>query len=230
LWALGLPVPDQVWDTCIAERAFLLGLHHARYVDAAPRDDIDEAQAQEKAEGRREFDCSLLMTCLRRGVHHPFSGDKERLQRSFLTHSDGEPFTSEQIEYAAADAVAAAQLYPVQAQVAVSMGCLTHLVTVEMPWVITNSRMVWDGVRVHPDRCGELLEAARRHQTRLAEELGRLGVGNPRSHKQVQEFFERVGLLEAFRLRNRYSFDDDQLEAAEDRHPAIPLIRAARKV
>src|SRR5262249_51378851 len=43
-------------------------------------------------------------------------------------------------------------------------------------------------------------------------------------------FFRGLGLLDLFRDGGGYSFDDDHLEAAEDRHPAIPLIRALRKI
>jgi hypothetical protein len=37
LWKLALPTPDSVWDTCLAERAFQLGVHHPRCEPTAHR-------------------------------------------------------------------------------------------------------------------------------------------------------------------------------------------------
>jgi DNA polymerase-1 len=230
LWKLGLAVPDQVWDTWAAERALLLGLYHARYAAEKPADELEEARAKERAEEDVASSCSLIASCSRRGIRHPFAGDKARLQESFLTHAADRPFSREQIEYAAADAVTAAHLYPVQVQVAVAQGCLPHLTTVEMPWSVTNARMVWDGVRMSTERCRELLDAGRRHAQRLSEESRRMGVANVNSHPQLVAFFRGAGLLDAFRVRDGYSFDDDHLEPAEGRHPAVRMIRTLRRI
>src|SRR5262249_40219264 len=125
---------------------------------------------------------------------------------------------------------ATARLYPIQVDVAAAQGCLEHLLTVEMPWVITNSRMTWDGVRVDALQCQELLEACRRHRAILSTQLGELGLANAQSPAQLQLFFGRLGLLAAFREGDGYSFDDDRLQTAEERHHSIPLIRALRKI
>src|SRR5262249_40063950 len=50
LWSLGLPEPARVWDTWVAERAFRLGVHHPRYLTDRPRDEIDEADARDRAD------------------------------------------------------------------------------------------------------------------------------------------------------------------------------------
>src|SRR5262249_44368251 len=86
LWRLGLPAPEQLWDSWAAERAFQLGLHHANYVNERPRDEAEEAEAEEAAEEAAAAGCGLVASCLRRGVAYPFAGDKERLQKSFLDH------------------------------------------------------------------------------------------------------------------------------------------------
>ena len=230
LWKLGLPAPDQLWDTWVAERCFLLGIHHARYAAQHSEDVSDEARAKEEAEEQIEFGCSLVATCQRRGVGYPFAGDKERLQSSFLSHPEGRPFSQEQLEYAAADATAAALLYAAQVEVAVWSGCLNHLLTVEMPWTVTNAGMVWDGVRISQPRCEDLLMAGRQHLEGLGEELHSLGVNNVNSHPQLLAFFRNAGLLDAFRNGAGYSFDDEHLESAEQLHPAIPRIRTLRKI
>jgi DNA polymerase-1 len=229
LWALGLPTPDRIWDTCIAERAFQLGLFHVRYQTKEDEGEGAEARRKADAEEDSEFSCKLVPTCVRRGVPYPFAAAKDRLQQSFLTHPDNEPFSREQLEYAVADAEAVARLYPVQVQEALARNALHHLEAVEMGWTITDARMIWDGVRVDPGLCRQLGEACRRHVTDLTGRLVAMGLGHPNSHPELVKFSRSVGLLDAFREGGKFTFDDDHLAAVEHRHSAIPLIRAYRK-
>jgi DNA polymerase-1 len=229
LWKLGLPIPDYVWDTWVAERALQLGLFHARYKEAGCESDGVKTRLKTEAEEDGEFSRKLVATCSRRGVPYRFARDKDRLQKGFLTHPADAPFSLEQQEYAAADAEAQARLYPVQVQEALVRNALNHLQGVEQPWSITNSRMIWDGVRVDSELCGRLREACRRHVGELSGRLAAMGVGNPGSHRDLKAFFRSVGLLDAFRDGDSHSFDDDHLGAVEDRHHTIPLIRAYRK-
>ena len=145
LWQLGLPEPRWLWDTLIAERASRLGRGHKRYKVRDADDDLGELRAEEEARSEEVSELSLIATCRRHGVDHPFAGDKERLQQSFLGHHDDAPFSREQTEYAAADADAAALLYPPQLLQAAVGGVLDHLKAIEMPWVTTNARMVCAG-------------------------------------------------------------------------------------
>ena len=230
LWWLGLSAPDRVWDCWTAEKALLLGLYHPRYKKERPADELEEAQAKEEAEEEAELKLDLPVTCARRGVAYRFAADKQRLQQSFLTHPDEAPFTAEQIDYNAADAEAAVRLLPAQTQAALSRGCLAHLLEVEMPWVQTNARMVYDGVRVDPEKCGALLAACKRHQERIGAELRDMGLGNVNSHPQMVEFFRGLGLLDLFRVRGGYSFADERLEEVENRHPAMARVRLLRKI
>lgn len=228
LWRLGLPEPGRVWDTWVAERAAHLGLGHWRY--GAQGAGAEQGAARDRAEQEAALRFDLLSVCNRRGVRHSFAGDKARLRLSFLEHGPGQPFTREQLEYASADAEAAAQLYLPQVEAAATAGCLDHLVQVEMPWAVTNARMVWNGVRVDPGRCRAVTDACARHGRALRERLASEGLGNPHSRKQVEGFFRREGLAHLFAQGGGYSFDDEALEAAEGRHPAVALVRAARKV
>ena len=230
LWKLGLPTPATVWDTCTAERAFQLGLHHVRYKKEKTEDEDELARLREETEEDVEFSCGLVATCLRRGVPYAFAAAKDRLQRSFLDHADDRPFSSEQRDYVAADAEAATKLYPIQVPVAVTENALVHLVEVEMPWAITNAAMIWAGVHIEPVQLERLGQACRQHDVTLTERLAELGVGNVNSHPDMFEYFRTLGLLEAFREGHSYKFDDDHLKAVEGRHDAIPLIRALRKI
>ena len=58
---------------------------------------------------------------------------------------------------------------------------------------------------------------------------GRQGVA-AKSQAGTEAFFRSIGLLDAFREGGSHSFDDDHLEAVEERHAAVPLIRALRKI
>lgn len=228
LWKLAMPAPDSVWDTCLAERAFQLGVHHPRYKGGG--DKVEQARAKEETEEMIDFSCSLVSTCLRRGVPYPFTAAKDRLQASFLTHPEDQPFSPEQQAYVAADAEATARLYPIQVQAALAQNALNHLQQVEMDWTVTNARIAWDGVRVDPDLCKQLLAACQRHVGDLPRQLAELGLGNVNSHPQLTEFFRSIGMLDAFRDGNKYTFDDNHLKAVEDHHAAVPLIRTVRQI
>jgi DNA polymerase-1 len=99
-----------------------------------------------------------------------------------------------------------------------------------MPWALTNARMAWRGVRVDPEKCRQVRGACVGHLDALGPWLREHGIGNVRSHPQLRAFFQRVGLLELFWRDGRLSFDREALADFNDRHPAIPLIRAAKKV
>ena len=230
LWQLGLDPPDHLWDSWACEKAMSLGVYHSGYQTAVTATTAEQIQAKQEVEERKASFFSLLDTCRRYGVEHPYSSDKARLQQTFLTHPDDQPFSQEQIGYAAADAEAAARLYPHQVQAATMKGVLPHLVTVEMPWVATNAQVNWNGVRIDPDKRQGARDACARHAPVLLEQLKQYGIENPRSTKELTGFFEAKGLLDAFRRKGRYSFDKDQMRRVEHLHPSIRLIRSARRV
>ena len=230
LLQLGLTEPPILWDTWVAEKALHLGRHHKRYELAPGADEADEARAGEQAEEAERWRLSLAQTGLRHGLAHPFAADKGRLARSFLDHPDAAPFTPEQVDYAAADAALAAQLYLPQLAATARAGLVHHLVTVEMPWTATNARVAWHGVRVDAALARRLTEACERHGAAIRPQLAEWGVTSPRSHPQLGRLFGRLGLLELFRRGGRIAFDRNHLDEHRDRHPAIALVRAARRV
>jgi DNA polymerase-1 len=230
LLRLGLPEPGMLWDTCVCEKALHLGRNHKKYKLQPNADDADQTRAGEEAEGQDEFNYGLVPTCHRYGVVHPFGGDKERLQKSFLDHPADAPFSGEQIEYAAADALAAASLYPLQVQAATRAGILQQLVAVEMPWVATNARMQWRGVLKDQALCRRVEQAAHEHRARLQADLAAQGIANAESFVQLKAFFEARGLLDLFCRNGKVSFDKAMLAEFEGHHPVIPLLRAVRRI
>src|SRR5208337_1381942 len=111
LWQLKLAEPPIPWDTFIHEKAIYLGKNHAKYRVKPGSEGLHEIIAKEEAIENEQFSYSLVATCQRYGVSYAMEGDKKRLQKSFLDHADKAPFTEEQIQYAAEDAIAAARLY-----------------------------------------------------------------------------------------------------------------------
>ena len=99
-----------------------------------------------------------------------------------------------------------------------------------MPWTITNARIVWNGVRVDAEEARRVSEACERHAADLAPRLASLGVTKPKSHPQLRKLFEGLGLVELFRRGGKLSFDRGHLDEFRGHHPAIALVRAARRV
>jgi DNA polymerase-1 len=136
----------------------------------------------------------------------------------------------EMAAHVAEDAIAAAKLFPLQVAEAVRHGLSHHLEIIEMPWVRTNARITWNGVRIDQDLQARVADACSNHLPDLQRQLEGSGITNLLSHRELVAFFRRAGLLDLFRRNGIYCFDKDQLQRFRDRHPAIPVIRAARRV
>ena len=230
LWWLGLPEPNIIWDTFIFEKSLHLGQHHHKYKLLKVAGDFEQIRAKEEEKEKEMFGFSLVATCQRYGVAYRMEAEKERLQKSFLVHSDETLFSEEQIDYAAEDAIAASMLYPLQVQKAVQNGLVHHCTTVEMPWVITNARIEWAGVRVDERNRDEAIAKINVHKDRLEGHLAsEYGIENPRSHKQLSEFFKSCGLLNKFLKSAKVSFDKENLKKNAGLHPTIGLLRATRR-
>ena len=230
LWRLELPEPHILWDTFIFEKLLHLGRHHHKYNLHGKTDELEQLLAKEEAREKDVFGFSLVATCQRYGVAYRMEAEKKRLQQSFLNHTDEGCFSEEQIEYAAEDAIAASQLYPLQVQKAVQHGLLRHCETVEMGWVITNARIEWTGVRVDEKRRDEVIARIGVHLERLEKHLAaEYNIWNIQNHKQLVEFFQDCGLLHKFLQSGKISFDKKVLKKNANLHPAIALLKAARR-
>ena len=230
LWKLGVQEPNILWDTFVFEKALQMGRNHHKYKTPKTADEPEQIQAKKEAEKQKKFRCSLVATCQRYSVAHRMQTEKERLQKSFLAHSEGDHFSEEQIEYSAEDAIVTSRLYPLQIQRAVQSGLLHHCQTVEMTWGITNARIEWNGVRVDEERRDEAISRIGVHKARLEEHLdAQYGIKNSRSHKQLREYFQTCGLLNRFTENGKVTFNKNILKQNAALHPAIALLRAGRR-
>ncbi len=229
LWQLGIRVPDQWWCTCIAERSLYLGLHHKgkSVVFESTAEEIDAKMQQDQSDRIRY---SLVATASRYGIKHRFQHAKETHQKSFLDHQADQPFSHDQIEYAAEDAIVAAKLYLPQINQTTQNGLMGHLVSIEMPWVVTNARMEWDGVLVDASKRQRVAQACGPRSSALIQQLSSDGLDNPRSHPSQVKFFNRLGLLQHFKKGKGHSFDKSKLKDLSHLHPSISLLAELRKV
>lgn len=228
LWRLALPVPSYPWDPFIAERAMRLGLNRGGRTggDAS----TEEIEAKAEAERQRAASLRLVEVGARYGVRHRLASGKQHLQQSFLEHSDGQPFTQEQIEYAAEDAVVAAAIYPRQVLAAAGCGVLDHLKSIEMPWVRVVAGMCWEGVAIDQELVRRTLRDVPARLQAIDRELHSLGLDNYRSHPQMLAYFEHRGHLEAFRKGKKYTFAKETLRDVEHLDPAVPLMLEAKRL
>jgi hypothetical protein len=158
LWSLGIePVLPELYDTWVAARALTLGRGH-RSIDllAEARADEDFTAAQEAGE-MLVGHLSLIGQCAIYGIEHRFAAAKDLLRGSFLAQRPDQPFSSLQIEYAAADAEATMRLYLAQQRDVIAAGLYPHLMQVEFAYAEANARMEWEGVPVSPERLTQLL-------------------------------------------------------------------------
>lgn len=257
LWQLGLRIPAQLWDTWVVEKALSLGIFHKNYHLHPAADEAEQALAAEEQEAAVERHCSLIATCERYGVQHRFSADKDRLQQSFLAYAPGARFTQEQFAYAAEDAVAAAQLYPLQVQAVGSRGMLAHLVRIEQPWVEVNARIEWHGVlvdqvlasrvRKHCDHHlahvdAEILGLLREHRDAMARTSSRPPLVIPAAVERGDKpafrsrsahlayLASKPKLLELFREGDATTIDRDHLKEAIGRDPLLDLLYIAKRL
>ncbi|NAZ97311.1 DNA polymerase [Vibrio toranzoniae] len=228
IWQLGLTEPRIIWDTCIAERARYLGLH---VFDGGQLLESETEEVRARAEhGESNRIRYALNTAARNyGIQHQFNTMKAELQQSFLNYA-GEGFTQQQIHYAAEDAIVAAKLYLPQMQQLIMQGCYHHLTTIEMPWVITNAAMEWQGVRIDRQLSEKVLSASLPKLDALKDQLKSMGLENPNSHQQLQAFFTSQNLLHHFAQGSGHSFKKQKLKDLAHIHPAIALLAELKKV
>ncbi len=221
IWQLGLMEPAVWWDTMIAERAIYLGKHQSK--NNPTNNDKTKTQAE------TTIRYSLDKVAERYSIKHKFAGNKEEMQQSFLQESLPK-FTPEQYEYAAEDTIVGAKLFFAQKQLTLMQGIEHHLTTVEMPWVVTNAEMEWQGVKVDRELCAQVLNQGSKKLEQLRTAIHMLGLGNPNSHAQLKDFFERKNMLEWFKKKQAYSFDKQQLKDLAHRDSCIQFLSDFKKV
>lgn len=205
LWALGLdPVLHQTWDTWVAAKALDLGERYAAGY-------------------------GLAALCKRWNVDHDFEDTKSALQQSFINHNASDDFSTDQLNYAMADAEATLKLYLAQQADVMVSGLQSHLHKVEFAYAIANARMVWDGVLIDMDRVDALrdgLDAAIGHHKAI---LLKAGLANPASPTQVYEFLSSKGYGADLTRSGKRTTEEKVLKQLEQREPLVSDILKFRR-
>ena len=229
LWALGLdPVFPATYDTWVAGRALTLGRGH-RSIDLLAAAHINEdATAEAEAREMLVGHLSLLGQCTLYGIKHRFAGAKETLRGSFIT-GPAASFSTEQIEYAAADAEATVRLYLAQQRDVIAAGLYPHLVQLEFPYAEASARMEWDGVPISLERLSQLRQGLDRavalHRCTLIE----AGLQNPDSSSQSLRFLQQRGHGERLMRNGRATTKDEVLQQIEPLDPIVMHLRRYRR-
>jgi|TARA_B100002003_G_C14152743_1_gene554566 DNA polymerase-1 len=230
LWKLGLVEPKILWDTLIFEKALNLGLFHKKYKTQGVSDEVEQIKAEEEVREMKNGYYSLVSTCHRYGVSYAMEGVKERLQKSFLTHNEENNYTAEQIKYSTEDSIATAKLYLLQTIKAVREGIIRHCTSVEIPFVVTNARNEWVGIKIDSEKIFTVRKIIKNQKQKLDQFIEQqYSITNTKSRDQLAEFFNTVGLLHKFKKKGKVSFEKKILKLNQNLHPVISLIMMSRR-
>ncbi|OCH13154.1 DNA polymerase I [Aliivibrio sp. 1S165] len=199
LWALDLIEPHRIWDILITEKARYLGLHQ-----------FDKRQSFDHFSDKKEAKASFVME------REHFYSLKATLARYYSEHP-----SSEQADIVCKEV---SKLYMLQVHAAIMQGIHSHLLEVEMPWIVTNAAMERNGVLVSRKQCVKILTGTKAKLAQWQAELETYGLMNPNSHDEKTVFFNSLGLLHHFKDGTDYSFQREMLSANYDLHPTIKLL------
>ncbi|HHF3069049.1 TPA: DNA polymerase [Vibrio diabolicus] len=220
IWSLGLNEPKYWWDTCIAEKARYLGQHN----NAKSTQDVstvEKIQIQKTLAEQNTVFYDLADTAQRYNVQNSLASSAKLLMGS---EQDCPSFSAFQIERTSQLSITVAKLYLTQSQSCLMFGIHQHLINIEMPWVVTNAAIEWNGFKVCRDKCSQILEACERKLNLYSQELAQLGMTNPNSQHQKQVLFASLGLLHHFKDGEDYSFKREILSKNYALHPAVAFL------
>jgi DNA polymerase-1 len=200
---LGLPMPAEIWDIRIAQRALSLGRINCKARSEGQKDLTRRIESQQQCQ--RQVQSSLELVSI---------------ASTYRIHCALNPI-----------ALICLEIYFKQRATAEGVQALAHLTSVEMPWAAVNTHMGYHGLRIDTAKQSQLLRHALADNAQLKDELHQMGVNSPHSPIELESFFRRHGFLDLFKNDfGQYSFSDDLLEAHQDKSPAIALIRRSRKI
>lgn len=213
-WSLGITEPSRLWDLEVYQRGRTLGL-----VNIAQRErqesGLGESSRQRLLADRADVLC-LGRMCTGLGVHIPDS--------RVITSSgyDAEVMRSRLEAYSC--------LYRAQVLDALDNDTLDHFLRIEMPWVITDARMEWNGIRVDRMKAAEVLAGCSMHWPAWEAALRRFSIADVNSHQELVRHFQSLKLLSYFEKGEGYAFSQSALKEYKALHPSIDIIRKARQI
>jgi len=214
LWKKGIQTPRTVWDSLIFEK-----LSNRRQEQAYSQYGITRKEDE-------AFWYSLHSICHMRGVPHQTQRD-EAIIRESIAKAAKRALESCEFNFAIKDAEAAAQLYLLQVKQAVKDGTLQHLVSIEMPFVATNARMEWDGVRVANRKANKRAEKYRLQVKKYQKRASKQGLSDLNCDYSLKRFLKDKGVGNI--LLKKDSFKTEDLKKIEAVHKVMPSVIKYRK-
>lgn len=231
LRAAGVEVArDRLFDTKIAASCMELGRYHfaARHQgDVAGKTTLDH---ERRATADAHF--SLVGQCLLHRLGPP--AGEAALDQGAGIDEDVPPMLPRNMLLASLPfrAERALRLALAQAPGITEQRLWWHLREVEFPFTEANARIEATGVRVSMSGVAAIESAADGAIRRMEAGLLEAGISRPFDKHAVVAWLPRVGLeslLALFMEDGEVVLDDARLQAVEDRHPAIRLLRRLRK-
>ena len=99
-----------------------------------------------------------------------------------------------------------------------------------MPWIITNARIEWNGVRIDYSEIKHVtkkITSIKKQYEKIL--LEKFGIKNVQSYSELYKFFSQAKILNSFKKHGRYCFDKDILKQNYHLHSAIQLIQETKK-
>ena len=201
----GLPVPRYLWDVRTARRFMSLGVVNAKARTQHIHDQRQEIESlqtyKHQAKQRLELHAIAAYCGLRIGIQPPL--------------------------------LVQLRVYQVQKAWMESSGDLSHFTQVEMPWQEVVADLHYNGVRIDPSLHATLVGHALQDRKMTMQQLREYHITSPDSRDNTWQALQSLGLDAYFytdESRTRFSLKDDLLEAHQDKHPALALLRRYRKV
>lgn len=227
LWNLGLPEPFTLWDSQICEEANSLGK-----IDCQSKGYglgmAEKVRVQEAMRKKEKF-CTLNSTCNRYGITTKIMLEED-LQLSLGLVDPSIEIPQHLGRKHAEKARLTARLYPYQVNDSLLKGTLQHLITVEMPWVITNARIEWHGVRVDLSQGPAILRLCQKQLADTDTKIATYGIIDPEDQGQRHSSFKTLGIHEHFLRYGHFVADANQLKDHRNLHPLVNMLYLRNKL
>lgn len=213
-WSLGITEPSRLWDLEVYQRGRTLGL-----VNIGQRERLgcgSEESSRQRLLAERADALCLGRMCTGLGVH---MSDPRVITSSGY---DAELMRSRLEVYSC--------LYRAQVLDALDNDTLDHFSRIEMPWVVTNARMEWNGIRVDRMKAAEILAGSSVHWPVWEGALQKFSIVDVSSPQELVRHFRSLKLLSYFEKGGGYAFSQSALKEYKALHPSVDIIRKARQI
>ena len=227
LWKLGIREPTCLWDTRIFEQLLALGQFNRRYFDDRNVSIPDQISSQDslKADKKRLFEIKSI--CRRYAVPYFRNVNDDFFRRQIVRRGKGYIHGKSGFHSLTMDAVANAKLFLIQFFLARERGLLRHAQEIEMPFVVTNAQMEWEGLRISSGNTKLALAKLKKVEKNFRKQLKSYGIDNLNNNSLIESVVSEKGLSSYFFTQGYFSLD--HLKNARKVHPLINILYKCKR-